>query len=334
MRALVICGESIGDLVFATPVFRALKVQLDDVEVHGLFSRSSVFLAEENPYIDQTFRIQENILKTWKLLKAQEYDFVVNLRTDVRSILLASLFHTKTYSIKSNTLQQWLMVYLKINRLSNIHVVEQLMDVLKPLGIKTDELGLDFFIPERDKVSLDWLPHSFRKEFVVFALTAPYATRKLPVGRMIELCDRINKPIILLGSPADADTGEKISDFFAKKKEDEWEEGLKKLNKRTAIHNACGKFNINQMASLVRQSRAVFAFDSDFIPVASAFRKEIFCVWGNTILLFGRYPYRTKFTVLESDKVSCRPCSTQGFHRCPKRHFRCMNSIYFDFYLP
>lgn len=334
MKALVICGESVGDVVFATPVIRALKVQLDDMEVHGLFSKLSAFVMDENPYIDKTFCMENSAWKTWRTLKTVKYDLVINLRTDIRSKILAFLFRTKTYSLKSIDWHQWLIVRLKINRLSNIHFVDRLMNVLRPLGVKTDELGLDFFIPEKDKVTLDWLPESFQKGFVVFSLAAPYATRKLTVHRMIELCDKINRPIILLGKQQDAATGDAISTFFEKNQDVGWEEGLLELNKKTMIYNACGKFNFNQMASLLKQSRAVFTFDSDFIPISSAFRKETFGLWGNTILLFGRYPYRTKFTVLESNSVSCRPCSTNGFDRCPKGHFKCMNTINFDFYLP
>jgi ADP-heptose:LPS heptosyltransferase len=205
---------------------------------------------------------------------------------------------------------------------------------LRRLGIKGDELGLDYFIPDKDKVAVEWLPPEFHKGFVVFSISAPYATRKLPVDRMIELCDKINKPVILLGTSEDVATGEVINTFFTRGLSVVWEQGLFELNKKTIVYNACGKFNFNQMASLVKQSLAVFTFDNDFVPVASAFRKEVFAIWGNTILLFGRYPYRTRFTVLESNSVACRPCSVNGFDKCPKGHFKCMRDIMFDFYLP
>ncbi len=334
MRALVICDESIGDVLFATPVIRALKVQLDDIELHGLFSDQSGFVMDENPYIDKAFLRQPSIRKTLALFKEGKYDLIINLSTDVPSKIFSFFLGLKTYSLRSLAWQHGLMVWLKIDRLLNVHVVERQLDILKPLGIKADELGLDYFIPEMDKVSTDWLPEAFQEGFVVFPIGAPHATRQLPVNRMIELCDKINRPIVLLGAKEDFETGERISNFFKRNSTVEWEEGLRELNKRTVIYNACGKFNFNQMASVVKQSRAVFSFDSDFIPLASAFRKEIFTLWGNTILLFGKYPYRTRFTVLENNQVSCRPCSTRGFDNCPKGHFKCMNNINFDFYLP
>jgi len=333
MKALVICGNSIGDVVFSTPVIRTLKVQLDETEVHGLFPPNALFLAEENPYIDKAHAIDASFLETWRTLSKEKFDVVVNLATNWKSRLLTLLLPAKTNSLRSDRWRRWLMVSLKINHLDNVHLVDKMLQTLKPLGLKGDELGLDYFIPEKDKVSLEWLPEVFQKGFVVFPISAPYNTRKLPVDRMIELCDKINRPIILLGSSDDKATGQVINAFFERGLSVVWEKGLLELNKKTIVYNACGKFNFNQMASLIKQSWAVFTFDNDFVPVASAFRKEVFALWGNTILLFGRYPYRTKFTVLESNSVACRPCTVNGFDKCPKGHFKCMRDIMFDFYL-
>ena len=269
----------------------------------------------------------------WTFLKGAGFDVIVNLRHDWRTSLLVRLLPAKGLSIRSDFWHRWLMVNLKINKLRNIHKSDRMLQVVEPLGIKADGLGLDYFIPERDRVLIHWLPEPFQQGYVVFSINAPYATRKLPVNRLIELCDRINRPVILVGTKEDETAGETVSGFFSREASMAWEEGLVKLNKRTIVYNACGKFSFNQMASLVKQSRAVFLFDGDCMPVASAFKKEIFCLLGNTIPLFGTYPYRTKFTMLENHSLSCRPCSTRGFASCPRKHFGCMNDLVFDFYL-
>jgi ADP-heptose:LPS heptosyltransferase len=150
---------------------------------------------------------------------------------------------------------------------------------------------------------------------------------------MIELCDRINRPIVLLGGKEDRENGEAIAAFFDRSTDGE-EVTLKELNKRTRIFNACGKFNINQSASLVKGADFVFAHDTGLMHIAAAFKKEVFSIWGNTIPAFGMYPFRTRFTVLENNRLGCRPCSKIGFKKCPKGHFRCMNDQNLDFYLP
>ena len=151
---------------------------------------------------------------------------------------------------------------------------------------------------------------------------------------MIELCDRINKPVVLLGGKEDQEIASEIEEFFFKKESGaSYEEGLEELGKKTLIFNAVGKCNLNQSASLIQQSSWVFTHDTGLMHIASAFKKPIFSIWGNTVPAFGMYPYRTKFTIFENNNLSCRPCSKIGYKQCPKGHFKCMNDQVFDFYL-
>jgi ADP-heptose:LPS heptosyltransferase len=224
---------------------------------------------------------------------------------------------------------------MKVNRLPNIHVVDRYMEAASELGVKTDGSGLDYFIPEKDEVELSWLPEGFQKEYVAYVIGAQHQTKKLPVERMIELCDKINKPVVIVGGPDDVEDADKIETFFERNEGSApYEEKLTELGKKTVIFNACGKFNLNQSASIVKQAKYVFSHDTGLMHIAAAFKKNIFCIWGNTIPSFGMYPYKTKFTVLENNKVNCRPCSKIGYQKCPKGHFKCMKDIVFDFYLP
>ena len=334
LKALVLCGDTHADVVFATPVIRALKVQLDELELHVLAPLQLAFLLDENPYVDAIHFYQLSLWKNYGRLRSEKFDMVVNVTESRSNKMLSAMLTRRNHSVRSIRWKQWLMVNFKIDQLPNKHIVQRMFDSLQQLKLKQDELGLDFFIPEKDKVQREWRPEPFQQEFFVFCISAQYNTRKLPIDRMIELCDKINKPVVLLGSQDDFDTGEVVSSFFGKSLSIFYEEGLLQMNKRTVVYNACGKFNFNQMASVIKQSRGVFTFDNEFIAVASAFKKEIFGLWGNTVLLFGRYPYRTKYTVLENNRISCRPCSTRGYEKCPKGHFKCMNRIIFDFYIP
>lgn len=334
MKVLVIRFSSIGDIILTTPVVRVLKTQLNDAEVHFATTEKFAVLVETNPYIDKVQVLGDSLGTFIKQLKAEHYDYIIDLQHNLHTRIIKSALGVKAYSFDKLNLSKWLLVNLKINRLPNVHLVDRCLDTLKPLGLKADALGLDYFIPEKDNVPLDWLPPEFQKEYVAYAIGAPQSTRKLPLKRMIELCDKINKPIVLLGGKEDVETAEVIRAFFERSEQSEYEAGLTELGKKTIIFNACGKFNINQSASLIKNAKYVFAHDSEWMHIAAALKKEAFSIWGNTIPEFGTYPYRTKFTVLENKKVSCRPCSKLGHAACPKGHFKCMNEIVFDFYLP
>ncbi len=293
----------------------------------------------ENPYIDKLISFEKGekgaLNKLIKGLRKEQYDYIIDLHHNLRTFIIKQRLRVQSYSFNKLNLEKWLLVNLKINRLPNVHIVDRYMETVKPLGVKMDSLGLDYFIPEKDEVERDWLPETHRKEYVVYAIGAQHNTKKLPLSRMIELCDRINKPIILLGDKNDAATGEKIVDFFTRTTQSEsYEPKLLELNKKAIVYNACGKFNLNQSASILKNASYVFTHDTGLMHIAAAFKKNIFSIWGNTTSAFGMYPYRTRFTVFENNRLSCRPCSKIGHQKCPKGHFKCMNDLVFDFYLP
>jgi len=120
-----------------------------------------------------------------------------------------------------------------------------------------------------------------------------------------------------LGGKEDFEKGERISNSIGEN-----------------VFNACGKFNINQSASLVKQAKKVITNDTGLMHIAAAFRKDIISLWGNTIPEFGMFPYmpgdENKSHILEVKDLSCRPCSKLGYKSCPKKHFDCMQKIDVD----
>ncbi|NJM24983.1 MAG: glycosyltransferase family 9 protein [Bacteroidia bacterium] len=333
MKVLVVSFTSRADLLFATPLLRSLKILQGDTEVHVCTQSGLDSVLEANPYVDvcHTFDTSPRVLRA--RLKELRFGAVIDLGVAWRHRSFVRSIGAPVYRAQQLAPERWLMVSLKVNKLPNKHIATRFLDAARPLGIATDDLGLDCFIPDRDDVPPEWLPDGFQHEWIAVCIQAPYNTRKLPVSRLIELCDKINKPIILLGDNDDAEAGAVVENFF-RQTDSDTETGLKELNKKATVYNACGKFSFNQMASVVRKAKYVFTYDNDMLPVAAAFNKETFTLWGNTITLFGRYPYQSRFVVLENNKVSCRPCSSRGYASCPQGHFKCMNDIVFDFYLP
>ena len=117
---------------------------------------------------------------------------------------------------------------------------------------------------------------------------------------------------MLLGGKEDRENGEKVKNATGEN-----------------IFNTCGKYNINQSASLIQQAHKVITHDTGLMHIAAAFKKEIISVWGNTIPEFGMYPYLAdpRSKIVEVKGLSCRPCSKIGYEKCPKGHFNCMNKI-------
>jgi len=334
MKILIIRFSSIGDIVLTTPVIRVLKTKLGGVEIHFATKRQYEDVLKCNPYIDKLHFLDLSISVLIKELKAEKFDCIVDLHNNLRTKLIKFSLGVKSYSYNKINIEKLLMVKFKINKLPPLHIVDRYLATVAPLGVTADDKGLDYYISENEEFPLEWLPEKFRTDYVAFAIGGQHSTKQLPVKRIIELCDKINRPIVLLGGKEDAWNGELVEQFFENNTTDELSSDLKILNKKTIVFNACGKLKLNQSASLVRQAQYVFTHDTGLMHIAAAYKKEIFSIWGNTIPSFGMYPYRTKFTLLENKSLRCRPCSKIGFSKCPKGHFKCMNDIDFDFNLP
>jgi len=334
-KVLIIRFSSIGDIVLTTPVIRNIKTQLLDAEVHYCTKLAYKDILEHNPYIDKVHYLKEDLNSLVTELKKEKFDVIIDLHHNIRTTIIKWRLGVKSYEFDKLNWLKWLIVNLKINKLPNKHIVERYMETVSVIGVKNDTLGLDYFIPENDVVPTNWLPETHQKEYVVYAIGANHNTKKLPFEKMVELCDKINKPIVLLGDKKDCIIGDRLAKFFERtEKSANREEKLFELNKKALVFNACGKCNLNQSASLIKNANYVFTHDTGLMHIAAAFKKQVFSLWGNTIPSFGMYPYKTKFTILENNKLDCRPCSKIGFEKCPKGHFNCTKKIIFDFYLP
>jgi ADP-heptose:LPS heptosyltransferase len=271
-------------------------------------------LLEANPYIDKLFSIRDEIDEVIPDLKEEDYDLVIDLHKNFRSKGVILKLKKPATSFNKINIEKWLIVNLKINRLPNVHIVDRCFRAVEKLNVKNDKQGLDYFIPENDEVDLKLLPPSFQSGFIGWVIGAKFGTKIYPEQRIIEVCRKVDEPIILLGGPEDEEKGDRIEKAVGGK-----------------IYNSCGKFNINQSASLVKQAKKIITNDTGLMHIAAAFKKEIISLWGNTIPEFGMNPYmpgsEDRSHICEVKGLSCRPCSKLGYNKCPKRHFNCMEQI-------
>jgi len=65
--------------------------------------------------------------------------------------------------------------------------------------------------------------------------------------------------------------------------------------------------------------------------IAAAYKKPIISLWGNTVPSFGMTPHygsgMVPNTIVQVNKLWCRPCSKIGYKKCPLGHFKCMEKI-------
>ncbi len=317
MKVLIIRFSAIGDIVWTSPVIRGLKEQIPGLELHYCTKYQYRSMMSHNPYLDKVHYLKDSLRQLTTQLQQEKFDYIIDLHKNLRTAWIKFRLGVKAFSYRKLTWERWLFINFKINRMPPVHVADRYMDTVKPLGVEPDGKGLDYFIAQKDEVSLDSLPEIYQDGYVALVIGASEPTKKLPIRKLKELCHKINHPIILIGGQEDHDTAEQLIQEF-------------RSPRPIPLYNACGSYNISQSASLVKQADLVFGHDTGLTHIAAAFKKKTYAIFGSTSPL-GFHPYQTDYAILENKSLNCRPCSKSGRRVCPKKHFKCMREIEFDF---
>jgi ADP-heptose:LPS heptosyltransferase len=321
MKFLIIRFSSIGDIVLTTPVIRCLKKQVGDAEVHYLTKNSFRAIIDHNPYVDKAYYLQENLESILDDLKRMDFDYIIDLHHNIRTMKVKKALKKPSFSFNKLNAEKYMHTNFKWNTMPDIHIVDRYLQTVATFGVKNDRQGLDYFIPDSDRVKESDIPASHHAGYIALVIGAAHDTKKMPVHKLTQLCTQTDHPIILLGGKDDVKEGKMIAAVDPQK-----------------IYNACGKFTINESADLVRRAKLVISHDTGLMHIAAAFKKPVISLWGNTTPAFGMYPYypgtaannlhaeNLPFDIIEVP-LPCRPCSKIGHDKCPLGHLNCMNLI-------
>jgi ADP-heptose:LPS heptosyltransferase len=324
MKFLLIRFSSIGDIVLTTPVIRCLKTQVPGAEVHFLVKPVFKSVVVNNPYIDKIHLLQNEWDTMINELKAEKFDYVIDLHHNLRTLRVKRALNVPAFSFNKLNFQKLIFTKLKWNVMpKGLHIIDRNLKTVESFGVHNDGAGMDYFIAPHEEVQLKDIPASHHAGFIGIVIGASFYTKKLPVYKLQELCQKINHPIILLGGLEDAAEGEEI------KKADP-----------AKVYNACGKFSLNESADLVRKSKLIIAHDTGLMHIAADLKKQVIAVWGSTTPSFGMYPYYgsnflshqtvSPYDDVQVHKLWCRPCTKIGRNKCPQGHFKCMKNISID----
>lgn len=310
MKVLIIRFSSIGDIVLTSPIVRCLKKQIPGVEVHYLTKSRFAQVLEFSPWIEKIHRYDRNFDTLIPELQAEKFDFVADLHGNLRSRWVRLHLRKPGATFPKLNFEKWLTVNLKGNFMPSGHIVDRYFEALAPLGVQNDQEGLDYDFCDCEIPADGSYPEFLNKgPFIAASIGGTHATKRMPAQKWADLLAQFTEPIVLLGGKEDRQEAERIVEL---------------CGSRNTIWNACGELPLGGSAWVLKQSFLVITHDTGLMHIASAFKKPIIAIWGNTIPELGMYPYQTPHFNLEVKGLSCRPCSKIGFKSCPKRHFRCM----------
>ncbi|MFC2086375.1 glycosyltransferase family 9 protein [Bacteroidota bacterium] len=286
---------------------------MEKAEIHYLTKSKFKEIVNQNLYVDNVHLLDNNFSSVVNVLKKESFDYIIDLHKNARSLRIKSSLKRMSFSLNKLNFKKWLLVNFKVNKLPKLHIVDRYFETLKMFDIENDQKGLDYFYEEPELIEFEKF-RFMESQFISFVIGAQHATKRLPNEKIIEICDLLELPVILVGDKNDFLNGEIIAN-----------------RAKNNVYNACGKLKLNESVHLLKHSDLVITHDTGLMHIAAALNKKIISVWGNTIPDFGMYPYmpgkQEHFTIVEVRKLKCRPCSKIGYNNCPKKHFNCMNEI-------
>ena len=266
------------------------------MEIDFITKKSFTPILESNPHLNRVIGIDRHVSEVSEFLAEQGYDYVVDLHSNLRSRQVKRAVKTLSFTVDKRNIAKWIYVNTKKEWLPIGHFVDRCLKAVSPLGIIDDEVGLEYFIPSDQEMDIKQLPERFHNGFVTYAIGGQMAGKILPTRKIIELCEKINRPIVLLGGKDDAAQGFEISQATDKH-----------------VWNTCGKLSLHQSASFIRQSDLVITHDTGLMHIAAAFKKRVISLWFATTPQLGFAPWKPGegSQMIEAD-CKTRPTSKLG----------------------
>ena len=311
-RILIIRFSSIGDIVLTFTVASTIKSLYPHCKIDFVTKPHFKELLNACPDLDTIYTLTGTVAQLRKEIDFNQYDAILDLHHNLRSRILLGFQFGKVYRFPKNNIEKWLLTTFKIRPKIIRHVTERYLETLSAYT-KAPIVGiaLAYRVPDASKIDIKETFQVEPSKYVAVAIGAQFATKRMPTDLLVELIQKINLPVLLLGAKEDQLTANEILEQCTS----------------NIIFSAVGTATIHESAWLVKNAKALLTHDTGLMHIGASFEVPLHVIWGNTTRDFGMYPYRVEQEQVfnyEVSGLSCRPCSKIGHQSCPKGHFSCM----------
>jgi heptosyltransferase-2 len=342
MRILIINPFGIGDVLFTTPVIRAIKDAYPDSFLGYWCNERVRPVLENNPFIDKIFALSRgDWKKIWKQSKINAIREALALRSEIRKykfeiaidfsldhrygLLARYLGIEKRIGINYKNRGRFLTDKIDIDYYRDKHVVEYYLDTLQFLNIpRPEKPKIEVFLTEQEKKwAQNFLLHyGIGSEQSIIAIAPgggeswgkdafykhwPAENYK----KLIKLITQnLNLKIIIFGSRPETEICNTIAHGLASQK----------------VINTSGKLTLSQFMALVEKCRVLICNDGGPIHVAVGLEVRTVSIFGPVDeKVYGPYP-EDGHTIIKKD-LPCRPCYKNfRFPGCNNNH-KCLKDI-------
>jgi heptosyltransferase-1 len=325
---LIIRPSSIGDIVMASPMIKALRKAYPRAYIAWMAEPSGYDLLRDNPGLDEVIcfpkaqwkqllkqgrfiSFAKEIRRFTRHLRSREFDIALDAQGLLRSRMIAWLSGARArVGFDSSEPGRFLMTRI-VSRGEDVkRIGSEYYHLMQMLGVSTGDFPMDVTLRSEDQ---DAAENNIRSSGIGtrYAVICPFTTR--PQKHWFEerwaalsrrLQDRLDLSVVILGGPGDICAAKRI-DTIA----------------RGETHDLTGTMTVAQSAAIVKNASLVIGVDTGLTHMGIAFARPTISLFGATC------PYldtATDNAVVLYEKMPCSPC-----RRSPTcdNDFTCMKLI-------
>lgn len=299
-RILLIRFGSIGDVVLTTPAIRAVRRAFPDAYIAMLVGDRSAGVVSANPHLNEVivFRREVKVFSETRraaaILQERGFDISIDMQRKFRSSLLAYRSGAKL-RIGYHRPMGFLCT-VKVPG-SSKHIVDQNLELLKPLGIMEADREPEMFLSDEDRDYADVMFQSQglapKSRIIGIFPGAGWLSKCWPAERFAAIADLASEELsasaVIFGGPGETD----IVDSVAQ-------------NMKTSAVLMKDRVTLRQLGAMIEKCDLFLSNDTGPMHIAVA-------VKTTTVGLFGpgdhvRFqPIGEKHTFIRVD-VHCSPC--------------------------
>ena len=336
MRILLVRLRLIGDVVFTTPIIRALRRRYPDAHITYIVEPAAAPIVRGNPHITELIvapkrrglaRWREDVALA-RRLRHYRFDLAIDLHGGPRSAFLTWASRARKrigYTIAGRS---WMYtdVVPRAADLAPRHSVLSQWDLLAPLGIAAGDPERDPVQMEEDRGAAARVDSRLRQlgvtsdtPLVVVHLSAGNPFRRWPEESFATVVAGLGhadprRRIILTAGPSDVSAVRRVVDAARKQ--------LRTPESVPTVED----WDLAELRALVARAAVYIGGDSGPLHVAATTETPIVELLGPTLPERSR-PWRAprlRTEVVDVGALPCRPCDQR---RCAPGDFRCLTGI-------
>lgn len=316
-KILVIRFSSIGDIVLATSPLNTIRSAFPNAKITFLTLEKFSSLLDLHPHIDRLISIPSKMKfrELWSFggyLKRNGYDLIYDLHNSLRSNIVTFQSRSHVFQLQKPRWKRMMLFYFHKNyfypQFSTRSMYHEYLGSIwngDHSSIPPTSLRLSDGELKRGKRIISDL--GIYENYIAIVPGAAWNQKQWPAYKYIELLNKIDIPVILIGSSKDKICQEIHSG----------------LNNSLDLS---GRTNLREALSIVANSRRVIGSDTGLVHAAEALGVDVTMIMGPTSTETGAGVSLPNSNNIEID-LWCRPCSQNGSAPCYREKQYCMESI-------